>query len=112
MSAVSLSGTTLIVSSHPSPGRARECEPITIGVPFPRGAVKDPGHIALVDDDRAAVAVQALATEVWPDGSVRWALLDFQAGGTFAPERRTLPSSTYRTPRSLATCRTSTTRPL
>src|SRR6185295_12171560 len=87
MSAVSSSGTTLIVSSQPSPGRARVGEPITVGVPFPRGAVKDAARIALVEDDRA-VAVQALPTELWPDGSIRWALLDFQATGTFAPERR------------------------
>ena len=88
MTAVSLSGTTLTVASPPSPGRSRMCEPITIGVPLPCGAVKDPGRIALVDEDRAMVPVQALPTERWPDGSLRWVLLDFQAAGLFAPDRR------------------------
>ena len=88
MTAVSLSGTTLTVSSHPGPGRARTCEPITIGVPLPRGVVKDAGRIALVDDDRAMVSMQALPMERWPDGSLRWVLLDFQAAGIFEPDRR------------------------
>ena len=88
MTAVSQSGSTLTVASPPSPGRARMCEPITIGVPLPRGVVKDPARIALVDEDRAMVPVQALPTERWPDGSLRWVLLDFQAAGIFAPDRR------------------------
>jgi hypothetical protein len=87
MTAVSLSGTTLTVSSHPGPGRARTCEPITVGVPLPRGVVKDPGRIALVDDEGAMVPVQALPMERWPDGSLRWVLLDFQAAGVFEPSR-------------------------
>jgi hypothetical protein len=56
-------------------------EPITFGLPFPRQLVRDVGDIGLVDDDGAAVPVQALATDRWPDGSVRWALLDFQERG-------------------------------
>ena len=88
MTAVSLSGTILTVASPPSPGRAGTCEPITIGVPLPRGVVKDPIRIALVDEDGAMVPVQALPTESRPDGSLRWVLLDFQAAGIFALDRR------------------------
>jgi hypothetical protein len=80
--------TTLIVSSHPSPSRASVCEPITVGVPLPRGAVKDPGRIGLVGDDLGVVPIQALPTERWPDGSIRWVLLDFQTTGVVSADRR------------------------
>ena len=66
---------------RPSPGRTRTCEPITVGVPLPRGLVQDPRRIGLVGDGQATVPLQALPTERWPDGSIRWALLDFQATG-------------------------------
>jgi len=88
MAEASFSGTTLIVSSRPGPGRAKVCEPITVGVPLPRGAVHDPHRIGLVGDDQTMVPLQALPTELWPDGSIRWALLDFQATGVLAADRR------------------------
>ena len=86
--------TTLVVSSEAGPGRARTCEPITVGIPMPRGLVTEPRQIALVDGDGKPVPLQALPTERWPDGSVRWALLDFQAngaGGRRQPVRADLP---------------------
>ncbi len=50
--------------------------PITVGVPFPKGALDNPQHISLWDGDREiAVVGQVLAN--WPDGSIRWLLLDF-----------------------------------
>jgi hypothetical protein len=79
--------TTLIVSSHPSPGRATTCEPITVGVPMPRGVVTDPDRIGLAGDGQAMIPLQALPTEHWPDGSIRWALLDFQATGVAGSDR-------------------------
>ena len=88
MASVSLSGTTLTVSAHPNPGRASTCEPITVGVPLPRGVIKDPRRLGLVGDDLTMVPLQALPTERWPDGSIRWALLDFQATGLVASDRR------------------------
>jgi hypothetical protein len=54
MAEASFSGTTLIVSSRPGPGRAKVCEPITVGVPLPRGAVHDPHRIGLVGCGRMA----------------------------------------------------------
>ena len=88
MASVSLSGTTLTVSAHPNPGRASACEPITVGVPLPRGVINDPRRLGLVGDDLTMVPLQALPTERWPDGSIRWALLDFQATGLVASGRR------------------------
>jgi exo-rhamnogalacturonan lyase-like protein len=82
------SKTTLTVSSDEEQSRTRACEPITVGIPMPRGLVTDPRRIALVDADGQATPLQALPTEQWPDGSIRWALLDFQASGAPAAERR------------------------
>jgi len=67
--------------------RGQVSEPVTIGVPFPAGLVRDPQCIGLTDESGAAVAVQALATGRWADGSVQWALVDFCSTGPVAAER-------------------------
>ena len=79
----------VVTVSTPTWGEGRfHAEPITIGVPFPRGLVPDAARIGLVDGDGRAVPVQAQATERWPDGSVRWALVDFQAIDEAADRRQ------------------------
>jgi len=81
------STTTLTLSMQAGPGRADACEPITVGIPIPRGLVDDPRQIRLADEAGKPIPLQALPTERWPDGSVRWALLDFQATGAAAADR-------------------------
>jgi len=69
---------------------ARTAEPVTMGLPFPRGLCVDPRVIAIVSGgpERAAphvherAAVQVRVLDRWPDGSIRWALLDFRAETT------------------------------
>jgi exo-rhamnogalacturonan lyase-like protein len=79
----------ICVVPQPLPTREAQCEPVTVGVPFPAGLVHDPRLIRLIDDDGGAVPLQALTTERWADGSVRWALLDFRAtGAPTSAERR------------------------
>jgi hypothetical protein len=68
----------LTISNPAFADRPFHAEPITIGVPFPQGLVHDVEGIGL-EHDGDAVPVQAQTTELWPDGSVRWALVDFQA---------------------------------
>ncbi len=58
---------------------ARNAEPVTLGLPLPRAACVDPQHIALVDAAGAVRPVQVQALDRWPDGSIRWALVDLQA---------------------------------
>jgi hypothetical protein len=70
----------LTVSRPAYADRPFHAEPMTIGVPFPQGLVGDVERIGL-ERDGDAVPVQAQATELWPDGSVRWALVDFQVTG-------------------------------
>lgn len=58
---------------------ARSGEPVTLGLPLPRAACVDPQHIALIDAAGAGRPVQVQALDHWPDGSIRWALVDLQA---------------------------------
>src|SRR5262245_54670554 len=57
-------------------GIPRLREPVTVGVPLPRGAVHDVGALSIEGSDGLA-PVQALVTDRWADGSARWVLLDF-----------------------------------
>ena len=58
-------------------GMARQDFPVTGGMPLAQGAVTDAATLELRDDRGASVPSQAQATSRWPDGSVRWVLLDF-----------------------------------
>ncbi|OGG05346.1 MAG: hypothetical protein A3F83_14970 [Candidatus Glassbacteria bacterium RIFCSPLOWO2_12_FULL_58_11] len=60
-------------------GYARRSEVATLGVPLPRGAVPDPERLAVLDPAGRPVLSQFETTAVWPDGSVRWVLIDFSA---------------------------------
>jgi len=52
--------------------------PVTGGVPLARGALTDPAALRLTADGRD-LPLQAETLARWPDGSVKWLLLDFQA---------------------------------
>ncbi|MFW6157898.1 MAG: hypothetical protein ACOC8E_00905 [Planctomycetota bacterium] len=62
----------------------RKSDVVTTGVPFTKGVVKDASTLCAKVDGRA-IPAQFLKTVPWPDGSVRWALMDAQvdvaAGG-------------------------------
>ncbi len=62
-------------------GVARHAEPITTGVPFPRGVLGDGDRLRLVSAaDGREVPAQFLVTGRWlPGESIRWVLVDFQA---------------------------------
>ncbi|MGE3808652.1 MAG: hypothetical protein AB7K24_28635, partial [Gemmataceae bacterium] len=57
----------------------RRREPITIGIPWPRGLLKDEASLLLLDPAGQPVPLQVGTLEKWPDGSRRWTLLDWQA---------------------------------
>jgi hypothetical protein len=57
----------------------RQGEPVTCGVPWPRGAVHDISRLGMTDATGGPVALQARPLDLWPDGSVRWALLTWLA---------------------------------
>jgi hypothetical protein len=52
--------------------------PVTVRVPFPRGALRDPANVKLLNT-QTEVPSQASAETRWPDGSVQWLSLDLNA---------------------------------
>lgn len=69
-----------LVIDEPFAGR-QETWPVTTGVPFPRGALRDAEHCRLVSDDGEEVAMQARVAATWDaqKTSVRWLTIDFLA---------------------------------
>ncbi len=59
-------------------GLPREREPVTVGVPLPRGAVREAGALALLGPEGEPAPARVEPVERWSDGSVRWTILDFQ----------------------------------
>ncbi len=53
----------------------RRGEPVTVGVPWPRGVLRDADHLACTGPD-GDVPLQTEVLERWPDGSIRWVLCD------------------------------------
>jgi hypothetical protein len=51
--------------------------PVSVGIPLPRGRLREPGRVAVRIGARSTLPAQARPLEHWPDGSVRWLLVDF-----------------------------------
>lgn len=80
MSVSLANGITLRVGSPGSPSPAqRHHEPVTCGIPWPRGSLAEGSLLELHDADGMLVPLQTRVLDRWPDGSVRWLLLDWQA---------------------------------
>jgi hypothetical protein len=93
---------------------ARRNEPVTVGVPFPRGVLFATRDLE-VRSHGQSVPLQARPLERWDDGSIRWALLDLrvnvsQAGaeqyllgvGAHLPDAVKQPASTAPSTTALA----------
>jgi hypothetical protein len=70
-------------------GIRRTAYPVNARVPLANGALKDSAHARLLYGDRA-VPAQVAAESKWPDGSIQWLDVDFNA--SIAP----LEEQTYR----------------
>ena len=57
----------------------RKAWPISVGVPLRQGEVMLVGELGLVGSDQAPIPCQLETLAYWPDGSVKWALIDAQA---------------------------------
>src|SRR6516165_7814261 len=66
----------LLDAAGPSP---RHREPVSCGLPWPRGAVHDAACLTITDSAGTPYPLQARPLDSWPDGSLRWVLLDWQA---------------------------------
>ena len=53
-------------------------EPVTLGLPFPHGLLGEVHPLSLIDPRHQRRPLQMEVFDRWPDGSIRWALLDFQ----------------------------------
>ncbi len=67
----------LFLDARPQPGFFPLPQPVTVGVPFPKGVLPDPRSIQLLDPDGNPVVVQTEALARWTGGSVKWLRLDF-----------------------------------
>ena len=67
-----------ILLEEPS-GVERLDEPVTVGMPLPSGRFFEPTTLRLRDQGGRSRPVQVEVLARWSDGSLRWALLDFQA---------------------------------
>lgn len=76
ISSVAEAGSLPLMVKEPS-GVERTSWPVTSGVPLPKGALKDPSGVRLFSDG-AELPLQTEVLSSWPDGSVKWLLLDFQ----------------------------------
>lgn len=52
-------------------------EPVSAGVPFPRGVLETTADLVVTAGDDVALTTQVEPLAYWPDGTVRWALVDF-----------------------------------
>ena len=58
-------------------GVTRSSCPVTSGIPLRRGALRDADRVALFDGQGKPLPLQTEVLTRWPDGSIRWLLLDF-----------------------------------
>jgi len=63
-----------------SSARTSTCQPISFGLPFPKGWLTDPRDVALTDSAGRDYLIQTTTQATWPDGSVKWLLVDFVTG--------------------------------
>lgn len=80
-------GTVPIIVEEPS-GVERNGWPVTSGVPMAEGILRDSSYVRLSSDGRE-LPLQTEILSRWPDGSIKWLLLDFQIDLS-ANERRRL----------------------
>ena len=76
--ASSASAAVMKITVEEPSGVDRKAWPVTSGVPLAEGALKDPAAAALFSAGGRELPLQTEVLARWPDGSVRWLLLDFQ----------------------------------
>lgn len=60
-------------------GIRRIHEPITMGLPFPKGLVSDSSALAMYTENNEVIPLHVQVTARWSDQSIQWALLDLLA---------------------------------
>lgn len=86
--AASECAASVAVSVREPDGLERRRWPLTVSVPFARGALPAGTPVGVRDDGGGALPVQVRPLAQWPDGSVRWLLVDTQVDLRANQERR------------------------
>ena len=73
---VSPANTLTLTVTEPS-GVKRTSWPVTSGIPLPQGGLNNPSNVKLLQNG-TELPLQTETLCKWPDGSIRWLLLDFQ----------------------------------
>ncbi len=73
--------TTLTPLYIDSNGDCLERQPVSVGVPVARGIVHDTAELLVLDAMDRPVPLQTSVLARWPDGSLKWVLLDFALPG-------------------------------
>jgi hypothetical protein len=68
----------LEIAVEETAGIARDREPVTYGVPFPKRLISESSGLQVMDDEGNSVPVAATPLARWRDGSIKWMLFDFQ----------------------------------
>lgn len=85
-------------------GVPRRSWPVTSGIPLARGILFEAGNTTLLAEDHQPQPLQTDVLARWPDGSVRWLLLDFQADLAAKQKRQfTLRTGSPSSARSIST---------
>jgi len=58
-------------------GIERILEPVSFGVPFPKGEYHDISSLSVLDQDSTEILFDTKVLDNWSDGSLRWVLFDF-----------------------------------
>jgi PcRGLX-like N-terminal RIFT barrel domain len=72
--------TRIPITVRETAGLRRFGYPVSVAVPFPKGALVDVRHVRLLDGQSKEVGAQVTVMANWPgDGSVQWVDVDFNA---------------------------------
>lgn len=63
-------------------GIERKGEPVTRGIPFPKGLLRQPHHLICKNPSGKIVPLQVRGLEQWSDGSWKWVLCDWRVDVT------------------------------
>ncbi|MFH1069522.1 MAG: hypothetical protein V1794_07850, partial [Candidatus Glassbacteria bacterium] len=74
-----LSALEIPLNVEEADGYGRRAEAVSVGVPLPRGAVRDLSVLGVKGTKGEAVSCQFERLAAWPDSSVKWLLVDFFA---------------------------------
>ena len=74
-----MNGPDLKIVVRETAGIARDSEMVTVGVPVSRGAIAAEAPVAIRGPHNQVQTCQSKVLKQWPDGSVKWLLVDFAA---------------------------------